>query len=179
MQLQTIDEKKIIEDSKKDPQCFEALYNKYYEIILKFVFKRVESLDDCREVTAIVFTKALANIGKYTHKGFPFSSWLYRIAINEIAQFYRNQSKHRIISLNEKGLNNIVDEAGKETELITVLKTALMYLPKNDLLLIELRYFEEKSFSEIGDILEITENNAKVKTYRAIDKLKKIYSKIS
>lgn len=179
MQLETIDEKKIIEDSKKDPQCFEALYNKYYEIILKFVFKRMESLDDCREVTAIVFTKALANISKYTHKGFPFSSWLYRIAINEIAQFYRNQSKHRIISLNEKGLNNIVDEAGKETELIIVLKTALMYLPNNDLLLIELRYFEEKSFSEIGDILEITENNAKVKTYRAIDKLKKIYSKIS
>ena len=43
------------------------------------------------------------------------------------------------------------------------------------MLLIELRFFEERPFSEVAEIIGITENNAKVKTYRAIDRLKIIY----
>ena len=46
------------------------------------------------------------------------------------------------------------------------------------MLLIELRFFEERSFAEVGEIIGVTKNNAKVKTYRAIDKLKIIYNKI-
>ena len=42
-----------------------------------------------------------------------------------------------------------------------------------DLEIIELRYFEKRSFAEVGEILQITENNAKVKTYRIIGKIKK------
>ena len=41
--------------------------------------------------------------------------------------------------------------------------------------LIELRFFEKRSFKEIGEILELTENNAKVKTFRAIEKLKQLF----
>ena len=41
--------------------------------------------------------------------------------------------------------------------------------------MIELRIFEARPFKEIGDILGITENNAKVRFYRIIDKLKKVY----
>ena len=43
--------------------------------------------------------------------------------------------------------------------------------------LLELRFFEKKSFKEIGIIFGITENNAKVKAYRAVEKLKKNYKK--
>lgn len=113
-------EKQQIEDSKADPEYFEPLYIKYYEPILKFVYKRIENLNDVREVTSIVFTKALANIHKYKDQGFPFSSWLYRIAINEINQFYRDNTKVRIISIDEKGINNIAEETGSEkNELIS------------------------------------------------------------
>ena len=82
-----------IEASKINPQCFEPLYKKYYEQILKFVYKRMDNLDDTREVTSIVFSKAISNINKYKDHGHPFSSWLYRIALNEITQFYRDSKK--------------------------------------------------------------------------------------
>ncbi|MCW3104230.1 MAG: sigma-70 family polymerase sigma factor [Bacteroidetes bacterium] len=172
-------EKQQIDASKKDAQCFEPLYVKYYEQILKFVYKRVENLDDCREVTSTVFTKALVNIHKYKDHGFPFSSWLYRIAINEINQFYRDTNKMRVISLDEKEVRNLEDETeSTKTELISSLKRSLAYLSEEELLLIELRYFEERPFVEVAQILNITENNAKVKTYRVIDKLKSIYPKV-
>jgi len=178
--MQSEIEKQYIEDSKKDARSFEPLYVLYYERILKFVYKRIESLDDTREVTAIVFTKALTNIKKYKDQGFPFSSWLYSIAINEINQFYRDSKKMRVISLDKKGVDNIAEETDKlNQDLVSALKKALMYLSEDELILIELRYFEEKPFVEVGQILEITENNAKVRTYRVLDKLREIFNKIA
>ena len=67
-------EQQLIEDSKKDPQAFERLYIKYYDQILRFVYKRIESVDDARDITSTVFIKALSNISKYKNMGFPFSS---------------------------------------------------------------------------------------------------------
>lgn len=178
--MQSEIEKQYIEDSKKDPKFFEPLYTLYYECILKFVYKRIESLDDTREVTAIVFAKAITNIKKYKDHGFPFSSWLYRIAINEINQFYRESKKMRVISLEKKGVDKIREETDKlHPDLISALRKALQYLSEEELILIELRYFEERPFLEVGQILEISENNAKVKTYRVLDKLREIFNKIA
>jgi len=174
------EEKRQIENSKTDPQCFEPLYLKYYEQILKFVYKRMETLDDSREITAIVFTKALTGISKHKDLGFPFSSWLYRIAINEINQFYRDSKKMRAISLDEKSIKYIAEEVELgNTELISALKKALLYLSEEDLLLIELRYFEERPFLEVAQILEVTESNAKIKTYRVLNKLRSVYAKVA
>jgi len=168
-----------IEAAKSNPQYFEPLYIKYYEQILKFVYKRMDNLDDTREVTSIVFSKALSNIKKYKDNGHPFSSWLYRISLNEINQYYRDSKKMRSVSIDENGIKYIAEETGGyKKELIAVLKKALQYLSEPEMLLIELRFFEERPFSEVAEILGITENNAKVKTYRAIDKLKIIYTKI-
>ena len=173
-------EKKQIEDSKTNPKCFEPIYLKYYELILKFVYKRIEDLDDSREITSIVFAKACINISKYKDRGFAISSWLYRIAINEINLFYRQSKKTRVMSLDDRSVKSIADESKTlNVDHLTALKKALLYLAENELMLIELRYFEERPFSEVGQILEISENNAKVKTYRVIDKLKKIYEKIT
>ena len=168
-----------IEASKQNPQCFEPIYKKYYKQLLNFVYKRVENLDDCREVTSVVFAKALSKIKTYTDYGFPFSSWLYRIAVNEINEFYRDSKKRRALSIDEKGITSIAEETGNHKhELKSVLKKALHYLSEAEMLLIELRFFEERPFSEMAEIIGITENNAKVRTYRAIDKLKVIYAKI-
>ena len=68
----------------------------------------------------------------------------------------------------------MIEETGKDgtDERIEHILTALKYLPENDLLLIEMRFFENRPFKEIADIMKITENNAKVRVYRVIDKIK-------
>ena len=57
------------------------------------------------------------------------------------------------------------------------LMEALRLINEKDLALIELRYFERRSYREIGEIISVTENNAKVKTFRALQRLKKVYNK--
>jgi len=55
------------------------------------------------------------------------------------------------------------------------LKRVLRKINEKDLMLIEMRYFEKRSYREIGEILSVTENNAKVKTFRALQKLKVLF----
>ncbi len=174
------EEQVLIEQAKLNPANFEALYNKYYEPILKFTYKRLNTADEAYEITANTFVKALSNIHKYIYQGFPFSSWLYRIAINEINEFYRQNNKKRTVNIDDTIARYIAEETKYERdELKQSLKTALQYLDAEELQLLELRFFDERMFSEVAEILGITENNAKVKTYRVIDKLKGIFSKMS
>ena len=64
----------------------------------------------------------------------------------------------------------VVDESEKN---IKQLLLTLSRLNNSQVELIEMRYFEKRSYREIGEILDITENNAKVKTFRALKKLRK------
>ena len=75
------DEISQIELAKKNPHHFEILYNRYFESIFRFIYQRMDSKETTADITSQVFLKALVNIGKYTSQGFPFSAWLYRIAI--------------------------------------------------------------------------------------------------
>jgi RNA polymerase sigma-70 factor (ECF subfamily) len=64
--------------------------------------------------------------------------------------------------------SGVQDDEERRQELLK----ALSVLKPEEMMLIELRFFEKRAFAEIGAILGMTENNAKVKTYRILDKLK-------
>jgi RNA polymerase sigma-70 factor, ECF subfamily len=167
----------IIAKAKTDPNRFSALYEKYYKQIFLFVYRRIDDEDLSADLTSQVFLKAILNLPKYEYKGVPFSAWLYRIASNEVNQHFRQTKLTRVISIEEDGLSRLVGELSEETEerdQEDIIMASLNYLTKEEVQYLELRFFENKSFREIGYILLITENNAKVKTYRIIDKIKKM-----
>ncbi|MCE5300834.1 MAG: sigma-70 family RNA polymerase sigma factor, partial [Spirochaetia bacterium] len=85
-------ERQLIECAKKDPQAFGLLYDKYYDRILRYAMYRTGSAEAGRDITSETFFKALKHIGSFRWKGFPFSSWLYRIAGNEIKMYFRKKS---------------------------------------------------------------------------------------
>ena len=164
-----------IERSKKDPSQFEPLYNRYFEAVFRFIYQRMDSKDVTADITSQVFLKALLNIHKYYDRGLPFYAWLYRIAISEIGNFYSSSKKFRVINIETSGLHEMVDNIESEPSeaRISLIIESLKTLSHSEMLLIEMRFFEARSFKEIGDILAITENNAKVKVYRILDKIRK------
>ena len=140
-----------------------------------FIFKKLQDEDITGEVCSLTFLKAMSNLEKYEDRGFPFSSWLYRIASNEVNQYFRKNKKNITVEVNEHSLTEIVEELdieNKEEQLALVLK-AIEELPLEKSQLIELRYFEELSFKEIASIFAITEANAKMRIYRIIETIKK------
>ena len=168
------EELKIINQAKADPDKFELLNNKYYNNIFRFIYNRTSNKDLTSDIASNVFLKAMLQLKKYVFKGVPFSAWLFKIALNEINQFYRKSKQTRTISINETSIGEVVeiimDENAEEKQ--ELLFAALGVLSDSSMQLIEMRFFEKRSFKEIGDILNITENNAKVKVYLTIDKLK-------
>lgn len=175
---QILVEQDLIRAAKGDSSKFGALYKKYYEQIFLFILKRVESEDTAADITSQVFLKALVNLSKYRDMGLPFSSWLFRIARNELYDLSSQNKIEMVVSIEHKGVAKIIREIGDEAkEDDSKLYAALEELDNDEMELIELRYFDKYSFKEVGEILEITENNAKVRTYRVIDKLKKLFLK--
>jgi RNA polymerase sigma-70 factor (ECF subfamily) len=69
-----------------------------------------------------------------------------------------------------------IDEDDNEALKAQLIKE-IAALPEKDLQLIELRYFEKRSYREIGQIIGLTENNAKVRAYRVLRKLQKRFQK--
>jgi RNA polymerase sigma-70 factor (ECF subfamily) len=172
---QMLSEQQEIEAAKTDPRQFEALYNRYYEPILRFVYKRVETKESAYDITSQVFLNAMLKLKQFNITGTPFSSWLYRIAINEINQLYRKEKVQRAVKLEEDELKYMVQEMNTEESIearYEKVAEVLGHLEEEEIQVIELRFFERRAFKEIGEILNITENNAKVKLYRIIDKLK-------
>jgi len=168
-------EKSLIIASQKNPENFGPLYRIYHESIYRYICNRIDCIDKASDITSMVFMKALLNIKKYEYRGLPFSSWLFRIAKSELNQSFRNKKAKRTVSIDKVCLGEVmedivVDESEKN---IKQLLLTLSRLNNSQVELIEMRYFEKRSYREIGEILDITENNAKVKTFRALKKLRK------
>ncbi|MCF8221306.1 MAG: sigma-70 family RNA polymerase sigma factor [Cryomorphaceae bacterium] len=173
------DELAIIERAKRNPEYFAPLYRKYHEAIFRYVIKRVDEEESAYDITSCVFIKALTNLPKYEYRGIPFSSWLFRIAKSELYQSFRDKKARRTVSIDSMQIGKVmeefqIDESEHKRE---VLLKVLPLLKESQLQLIEMRFFEKRSFREMGEILDLTENNAKVKTFRALIKLKELYSK--
>jgi RNA polymerase sigma-70 factor (ECF subfamily) len=173
------DEEREIQEAKADSARFRPLYDRYYERIFKFLYQRLDDKEDAYDLCSQVFLKALTNLGKYRSMGLPFSSWLYRIARNELNLFFRRSKTQRTVNIETEGLHQIIDEMEESRldEYGEALIQAVAALDAESLEMIEMRYFEKMSFREIGEILQITENNAKVRVYRILDRLKKTLTK--
>jgi RNA polymerase sigma-70 factor (ECF subfamily) len=169
-----------VQAAQQNPAKFRILYKRYYEPIFRFVYKRTIDEVLAADLTSQVFLKAMQKIDKYVFKGVPFSAWLFRIASNEIAQHFRKQNKNRVVALEERTAQNIEDEYEDKEDLdinMSLLKSVIQDLKPEEVELLELRFFEKRPFKEVADILDITENNAKVKIYRLLQKMKKRFVK--
>lgn len=176
------EEKVWVQRAKKSPENFGPLYKKYHEAIFRFVYQRMNDKDLAYDITSQIFIKAMNNIHRYEDKGFPFASWLYRIAKSEVYQSFRDNKTHRYVNVESIQIADMIEDPlmkGIEVEdnenAVQTMLHVLRKLKENEIQLIEMRYFEKRSYKEIGEILEITENNAKVKTFRIIEKIKKLY----
>ncbi|HRP53383.1 MAG TPA: sigma-70 family RNA polymerase sigma factor [Fluviicola sp.] len=173
------EEQRWVVEAKANPARFEPLYRKYYAGILKYLKSRIDDPEQAYDVASQVFVKALKNIDKFEDRGVPFGSWLYRIAKSELYQYFRDQKHEGSVSIEHVQISTTdimfydIQELESNRQLLML---SLQKLKTDQLKLIELRFFQQLSFKEIGELIGITENNAKVKTFRALERLKRCFS---
>jgi RNA polymerase sigma-70 factor (ECF subfamily) len=185
-------EKHRIELAIHDPKAFGELFEEHYDSILRYCIYHTGHVETARDIAAETFYKALKNLWRYRFTGAPFSAWLYRIAGNEVIDYFRKK-KHRYISLTEtmereellsfESRRNLQDEMDALQQKLENNKTyqrirqVMENMPDHYRNVLVLRFVEEKKISEICEILGKKEGTIKSLISRGLTQLREITEK--
>ena len=166
------DEAALIERAKTDKEAFGQLYELYVDRIYNYVYYRTGNSADAEDLTARIFVRAMQHIGRYRDQGVPFSAWLYRIAHNLVANWHRDRSRRKIISLDDIAQWRMSDDTPEfTTQLLQdkeMLLAAIRRLPADRQELLILKFVERLPNAEIGDIMGRSEGAIKSLYHRTL-----------
>lgn len=167
----------LIRRAKYDAEAFGELYERYVDRIYNYIFYRVGDVAEAEDLTARVFYQALGNIGSYKARGVPFIAWLYRIAHNLVANWYRDRSRHKNIRLDDiatlPARGDSPHQRAEQNEEAQILLRAVRRLPARQQQLLILKFSEHLSNEEIGRIMGCTEGAVKALYHRTLVALRK------
>lgn len=171
-------DEELARQTTKDQNAFNPLVEKYAEKIRRYIARVIGNWDEAEDLTQDVFLKAYENIYSFNPK-LKFSSWIYRIAHNESVNFIKKHYRFKKVEFKEEIKNKLIVEKDLTEKLIEkdnakMINEGLYQLKTTDREILELFYFEDKSYLEIADIFQIPVNSVGPKIKRAKDKLKRI-----
>lgn len=158
--------------SSGDNDAFGMLYARYVDRIYNYVYYRTGNVHDAEDLTARVFQRAMKHIHNYTDRGVPFSAWLYRIAHNLVANWHRDHSRRQEIPLADapllKARADLPEVTMVRTEEQEGLLRLIRRLPPDRQQLLILKFVENLSNSEIGEIMGRSEGAVKSLYHRTL-----------
>jgi len=178
----------VIRAKDGDQKAYAELMQRYKDSIYFMALKMVNNKDDAMDLTVETFAKAFENIEKYK-PDFAFSTWLFRIATNNCIDFIRKKR------LNVVSLQTLTDEDKEEKQLQIAsdtldpeqtsikkqesekLKSIVEQLPQRYRTLIILRYYDEQSYEEIAQQLDLPLGTVKAQLFRARDLMANIMNR--
>ena len=172
------EEKLIIQAVRGDSSAFGSLYDHYQPMIYRFVAVKVGRREEAEDITHQVFMNAWQNIKRYEHRGHPFSSWLYRIARNQIVDHYRSHKE--TVSLESSGVEeiavlpqSITSDITSKLELERVFRAIHQLKPDYQDVII-MRFVEDLSIRETAQAMKKTEGAVKLMQHRAMAELRQV-----
>jgi RNA polymerase sigma-70 factor, ECF subfamily len=165
-----------------DPEAFSYIYEHYVSRIYSYVFYRIGSEADAEDITSRVFYRAFGHIGNYVDKGVPFSAWLYRIAHNLIANWHRDSHRRKEVPLEDQlelpSHSDHPERALEKSQEMELLLVGIRQLSPDRQQLLILKFVEDYSNAEIGDIMGKSEGAIKSLYHRALIALREEMAKI-
>ncbi len=167
-----------------EPTHFEALYKKYMSPLTRFVFKKIGSDPENADIiVSETFEAAWKGYKTFQNKS-SFFTWLCRIALNKIADYYRDQINRRshLVVPTLKQLSQIeskdiaIDEKIALDEMRTKVSEVLNLLPEEKRKLLQYKYYRDLSYKEISLELKISPRAVEGKIYRAKKAFAKLFS---
>jgi RNA polymerase sigma-70 factor (ECF subfamily) len=180
------EERELVRQAQRSPDAFAELYDRYYPRVFGYALRRTANLETAQDITSETFLKALKKLWQFRWRNVSFSSWLYKIATNEINQHFRKAEYKKSVSLEElqeRGFEP-VSPHDPESELMAAqeelrqyqefleIQVKIVQLPSKYQEVIALRFFEKKQINEIAEILGKREGTIKSLLHRAIEKLR-------
>ncbi|MFN7115837.1 MAG: RNA polymerase sigma factor [Saprospiraceae bacterium] len=170
-------------------QAYASLLNRYQQSVYHTMFRMVRNDEDATDLTMEAFGKAFCNLISYVPRH-AFSTWLFKIAINNCIDHIRRK-RLMLTSLDESMESEIDNEFGDKLrdwarnpeeqfirkQRLDLMRRALMQLDRKYRLMIEMRYFEELSYDEIAEEMDLPLGTVKAQLFRAKELLYELLQK--
>ena len=163
-----------------DQQAYAELMSLYRDSIYYMLVRMVKNKDDAEDLTLMTFGKAFRYPDKYTPK-YAFSTWLYRIALNNSIDFMRvknnmpqyfeedlyTSNTTSMVDQSEDNMQRTPEEEVIDKHRLQLLRAAVAELPDKYRKVIELRYYEDLAYEDIAERLGLSLSNVKIQIMRA------------
>lgn len=159
-----------------DRAAFAELYDTHVDSVYRYLLYRVREPSDAEDLTSEVFTRAFANIHRYTWQGKSFLAWLYTIARNAVTD-RRRRDRPTVEIDNAYGLASEGPTAHDHAVLgeeVAALRGAVKHLTGEQQEVLVLRFIENLSSREVANLLGKNEGAIRALQFRALGRLRKI-----
>ena len=175
------DYKLVVEARDGSQAAYAELMERYRESIYFMMYKMVKNNDDADDLTIEAFGKAFNRLEQYS-PNFAFSTWLFKIASNNCIDFMRKKrikvtsmdtgyttNNGEIVYLDAKSQTQTPEEAVIHLQKVKLMRNLVEQLKPRYRELVELRYFDELSYEEISETLNLPLGTVKAQLFRARD----------
>jgi RNA polymerase sigma-70 factor (ECF subfamily) len=182
----TVKEPRVQEDEivarqiqKRDPEAWAGIYEEFFPRIYRFIAMKVKNRTEAEDLTEQVFLKALEASPSFKWRGVPISSWLFRIAHNQVIDYYRTDKSRRLLPLDESLVSDGIDpvkaaETNWDVRQAIIAVGELTQAQRN---VIELRFAGGLSTAEVAKVLGKRQGAIKALQHSALAALRKKLSR--
>lgn len=174
------DEQSLVKRAQqRDEVAFGMIYEQYFDRIFRYVTIRVGNEMEAEDISQQVFLQALKSIDSYKWKGVPFSSWLYRIAHNQVVDYHRKREKYATANLDALPQVADIEDDNNPAEMVDIkfdiaqLGAALRKLTPAQQEVLSLRFTSELPTAEVAKMMGKSEGAVKALQHSAIVALRK------
>jgi RNA polymerase sigma-70 factor (ECF subfamily) len=163
-------------EPNRPEKSFEKIYEANFDAVFRYILHRVANVAEAEDLTSQTFFKALQALDRFRWKGGSVSAWLFRIATNEVTSHFRKAGRRGISAVSSiNGVRQELESTERvvaRNELFLTVNESLRTLRPDEQALLVLRYFEQKPFGEIAEILGKRAGALTMTTHRALGKLR-------
>jgi RNA polymerase sigma-70 factor (ECF subfamily) len=164
------DDDQLVEAARTDREAFGVLYDRYFDTVYNYVYRRVGDHEAAEDITGAVWERALGAIEKYEVRGYPFAAWLYRIAGNLVSNHHRRRAMWRLVPFSSRHAR---PDPRDRLDQKAAVRSAMTELSESDQEVLGLYYFAGLTPPEIGDVLGCKPAAVHKRLHRARERLKK------
>jgi len=158
------------------------LFERHHKLLFGFFYRTTAQAELCEDLVQNVFEKILKNRTQFKGYG-KFTTWMFTIARHELADHFKKHKRRA--ETTQVDIENEVGEVEpgffeleQKREELKVLEMAFGSLDEEKRQLLALSKYEGMNYREIGEVMNCSEGNARIKVFRAMQELRSKYQKI-
>ena len=174
MTVQTIDSQLVARAKTADHQALTTIYERYSPAIYRYIYYRVNDAELAEDLRADVFLRMIEKMDSYEDRGWPISSWLYRIAHDRTIDALRYHGIRKYVTLETWNGASESPEQAVSTQLdYEALHSSIERLTDEQRTVIHMRFMQDMSVKEVAQVLHTTEGAVKALQYRGLRSLER------